>query len=250
VADTTAPSDPPETLRPAFYAGGAGGWSDWWTLLHPPYTAWHLAYAVIGACLAPQVRTDRLVATVLGFFLAVGVAAHALDEVNGRPLKTGIPTQWLVVAATLSLGGAVALGAVGVGRVGLALLPFIALGPILVVAYNLDFRAVHKDVIFAASWGAFPILTAYVAQTGRISWSAVLAAIAAFALSIAQRCLSAPARRLRRQSLGVTGKIRLVGGEEQIIDRATLLAPLERALQTMAFGLVVLAAALAVARLA
>jgi len=249
VADTAASSDPPETLRPAFYASETGGWRDWWTLLHPPYTAWHLAYAVIGACLAPQVRTDRLVATLLAFFLAVGVAAHALDEVSGRPLKTGIPTQWLVSAATLSLGGAIALGAIGVGRVGPALLPFIVLGPILVVAYNLDLRAVHKDVIFAASWGAFPVLAAYVAQTGRLSWPAALGAMAALALSAAQRCLSVPARLLRRQSLGVTGTIRLVGGEERTIDRAALLVPLERALQTMAFGLVVLAAALAVARL-
>ena len=31
--------------RPAFYAAAPGGWRDWWTLLHPPYTAWHLATA-------------------------------------------------------------------------------------------------------------------------------------------------------------------------------------------------------------
>ncbi len=30
--------------RPAFYALASGGWRDYVTLLHPPYTAWHLSY--------------------------------------------------------------------------------------------------------------------------------------------------------------------------------------------------------------
>ncbi len=218
--------------------------------MHPPYTAWHLAYVVIGACLAPHVRTDRLVATVLAFLLAVGVAAHALDEVSGRPLRTVIPTRWLVVVAVLSLGGAVSLGALGVGRVGPSLIPFIVVGPLLVVAYNLDIRAVHKDLVFAASWGAFPVLTAYVAQTGGLSWPAGLAAVAALALSAAQRSLSTPARLLRRKTLGVTGKIELVEGGEQILDRTFLLAPFEAALRATALGVVLLATALALTRLA
>ena len=79
--------------RPAFYAARAGGWRDWWTLLHPPYTAWHLAYVVIGACLAPTVNLTRLIATLLAFFCAVGLAAHSLDELHGRPLGTHIPPR-------------------------------------------------------------------------------------------------------------------------------------------------------------
>jgi len=119
VADEPGPGDvaTPTTLRPAYYAAGrTGGWRDWWTLLHPPYTLWHLSYVVIGACLAPHIRVDRLVATVLAFLLAVGLAAHALDELHGRPLRTTIASRWLVVVAVLGIGGAVALGAVGVER--------------------------------------------------------------------------------------------------------------------------------------
>ncbi len=41
---------------PAFYALAPGGWRDYWTLLHPPYTVWHLSYVVIGASLAPEVN--------------------------------------------------------------------------------------------------------------------------------------------------------------------------------------------------
>ena len=35
--------------RSAFYALEPGGWRDYVTLLHPPYTLWHLSYVAIGA---------------------------------------------------------------------------------------------------------------------------------------------------------------------------------------------------------
>jgi hypothetical protein len=239
----------PGTLRPAYYAAGSGGWRDWWTLLHPPYTAWHLSYVVLGACLAPEVRVDRLVASVLAFLLAVGLAAHALDELDGRPLGTRIPSRWLVVTAVLGIAGAVAIGAVGVSRVGWTLIPFIVVGPVLVVAYNTDATPVHKDLVFAAAWGAFPVLTAYVAQTQTLGWAPVLAALAAFALSAAQRALSTPARLLRRRTRDVRGTLATIAGDERPLDRPTLLAPLERALNAMSAAVVLLATALAVARL-
>jgi len=251
VVDQPVPGDTakPSTLRPAYYAARSGGWRDWWTLLHPPYTLWHLSYVVIGACLAPHVRVDRLLATVLAFLLAVGLAAHALDELHGRPLGTRITSRWLVATAVLGIGAAVALGAVGVSRVGWTLVPFIVVGPVLVVAYNTDVGTVHKDVVFAAAWGAFPVLTAYVAQTQRLALAPVLAALAAFGLSAAQRSLSTPARLLRRRTLQVTGTLTTTAGSEREIDRPTLLAPLERALNALSASVVLFATALAVARL-
>jgi hypothetical protein len=149
--------------RPAFYAARPGGWRDWWTMLHPPYTAWHLSYVVIGATLAPRTDGGRLVATLLAFFFAVGIAAHALDELHGRPLHTTIPSAWL---AGLGAGGLVvscALGFVGVAVVGPGLLVFIAIGPLLVSAYNLELFGgwIHTDLGFAAAWGAFPVLVGY-----------------------------------------------------------------------------------------
>ena len=97
-------------MRPAFYALAPGGWRDYVTLIHLPYTAWHLSYVVIGACLAPHVPGWRLVLTVVAFFLGLGVGAHALDELNGRPLQTRIPTGALVALAAGSLAAASAIG--------------------------------------------------------------------------------------------------------------------------------------------
>jgi hypothetical protein len=222
------PVDPPANQRAAYYAARPGGWRDWWTLLHPPYTAWHLAYVVIGACLAPVINTTRLVATLMAFFFAVGLAAHALDELHGRPLRTRIPSVTLVVVAGVGLAGSIALGVVGIAEVGWALVPFLVVGPVLVVAYNVELfgGVIHNDVGFAASWGAFPVLTAYVAQTGRLAVAPLIAAVGAAVLSAAQRALSTPARLLRRQVADVKGAITLADGGTIPVDRAVLLAPL------------------------
>jgi hypothetical protein len=247
---------PPHTARrvenrPAYYAARPGGWRDWWTLLHPPYTAWNLAYVVIGACLAPQVNLTRLVGTLLAFLCAVGFAAHALDELHGRPLGTHIPSPALIALTVVGLVGAVVLGIAGLSRVGWALIPFMVVGPVLVVAYNLELFGglIHTDAGFALAWGSFPVLVAYVAQTGRLAAGPLLAAAAAFALSAAQRRLSTPARIIRRRATAMEGRITLEGGEVIPLDERTLLAPLERALRAMSWGLVLLAASLAVARL-
>ena len=241
-----------QRARPAYYAAGPGRWRDWWTLLHPPFTAWHLSYVVLGAMLAPQVRLDRLLAALAAFFLAVGLAAHALDELQGRPLRTAIPSGVLVAVTVAGLAGALILGGFGITKVGWLLLPFMIVGPVLVVGYNAELFGgiIHTDLGFAAAWGAFPALTGYVAETGRLAAAPVIAAGAAMALSAGQRYLSTPARTLRRRTAAVTGTITLTDGQVTVLDAQRLLAPLERALRSLSWGVVLLSAALAVARLA
>lgn len=236
--------------RPAFYAAPPGGWRDWWTLLHPPYTAWHLAYVVIGASLAPHLDNVRLLATLVGFFLAVGVAAHALDELHGHPLRTRIRDRSLRIATAIGLVGAVAFGIAGVPRVGPGLWVFIVIGPALVAGYNLELLGgrLHTDIGFAGAWGAFPILVSYFVQAGRIDGVALLAAAAAFGLSFAQRALSTPARLVRRRVARVEGSLVMEDGSTYPIDEQTLLEPLERALRALSWSTVAFAAALFVAR--
>ena len=236
--------------RPAFYAA-TGRTGEWWTLLHPPYTAWHLSYAAIGAALAPRLDGERLGATLLAFFLAVGIAAHALDELNGRPLRTSIPSSVLATAATAALTAAVAIGAVGITRAGLVLLPFVVAGAFLVAAYNLELLdgRFHTDAVFAAGWGAFPVLTAYVAQAEGLKAPALLGAAAAYALSRAQRSLSSSVRFVRRQTNRVDITLDLRDGDERTAHEELLLEPPEAALRALSWGLPVLAAALVVARI-
>ena len=249
------PADQEPTLAPAFYAQpgfvSRPVLRDWWTLLHPPYTLWHLSYVVIGACLVGPVDSRRLGATVLAFFLAVGIGAHALDELHGRPLSTSIPSRVLVVAATIGISGAAVIGVIGVASVGLPLIGFIVVGVVLAIAYNLELFSglLHTDAVFAAAWGAFPLVTSYYAQHERLDVAALAAAVFAFFLSSAQRFLSTPARLLRRRTSEVRGTIVRNDGTATDIERSTLLAPLERALRALSWATVSLAAAFALARL-
>lgn len=238
-------------LAPAYYATRAKGWRrDVWALLHPPYTAWHLSYVLIGAGLAPRVDLTRLLATLVAFFLAVGISAHALDELRGRPLRTEIPSSVLWIASIAGLAGAVALGLAGVTVLGAGLVPFIAAGVLFVFAYNLELLGgrLHGDLWFALSWGAFPVVTAYFAQTGRVSVAALVAAAAAFATAYGQRALSTPARQLRRKTRSVVGKMTLNDGTETPLNERTLLAPIEVALRAFAWGTVLLGIGLVAAK--
>lgn len=237
--------------RPAFYALGGGGWRDWLTILHPPYTAWHLSYVVIGAALAPALSGERLVLALLAFFLAVGIGAHALDELAGRPLGTGLSDRALAAAALVSIAGAAGIGILVAVRFEPWLAAFIVAGVFLVCAYNLELAGgrFHSDWWFAAAWGAFPVLTAYFTMAGTLRLEAAGAAVFAFALSYGQRRLSAAARRLRRRAVLVAGRIELEDGTSEAVDRRTLLAPLEAALLASTVAVCALAVALVIMRL-
>ncbi len=237
--------------RPAFYVLPSGGWRDYWSLLHPPYTVWHLSYVAIGAALAPDLHVGWLLETLAAFFLAMGLAAHALDELNGRPLRTRIPGGVLIAIAVVGLSGAIAFGVHGVIEVSSWLWAFIVAGAFLVVAYNMELfgGVVHSDLWFALAWGAFPVLTAYFAQTAVVRVEAVLAAAACAAISAAQRTLSTPVRRLRRTVVGVRGEVELNDGTREQIDASAIRDAPERALRWLSLAMPLVATALVIARL-
>jgi hypothetical protein len=225
--------------RPAFYALRRGGWRDYVTLLHPPYTLWHLSYVALGAALAPVMDWALFGWTALAFFLALGIGAHALDELRGRPLQTRIPTHTLVVLAAASIGTACVIGCAIAVQQTLWLLVFVAFGGFIVVAYNLELfgGAFHNGFWLSAAWAAFPVLTAYFASAHTIGVAAVAAAAYAFAMIWVQRMLSTPARAVRRKPAS------------EVTDAERAIAPAaERALLTLAAASVLLAAALLLAR--
>lgn len=236
--------------RPAFYALSGGGWRDLVTLLHPPYTAWHLSYVALGAAAASHFDLSRLGWTLAAFLLAIGVGAHALDELHGRPLSTRLSDRTLIVLGTLGLGGACAIGVVGAITVSATLVPFIVVGAWLVLAYDLELLGgrFHGQWTFALGWGGFPALTGFWICALRVEWSGLLVAAACTLLSLAQRRLSVPVRELRRRTASVAGEQRLVDGRVVELTAARLLAPLEGTLRVLWFALVLLAAGLVVLR--
>ncbi len=239
-----------QSSPPAFYALRPGGWRDYLTLLHPPYTAWHLSYVCLGWASAPVVHLDRLIALLVAFFLAVGIGAHALDELNGRPLRTRIPAPVLRVSASTSIALAMAIGVVGASRTSWWLLLFVAAGGFVVVAYNLELFGgrFHSDLWFSLAWGGFPALTASWANALEPTVTGILVAAGCTWASLAQRALSTPVRRLRRSTRRVEGLVERSDGSVEVIDPAFLRASPERALRALSAALPALAAAAVLAR--
>jgi hypothetical protein len=226
-------------VKPAYYALRPGGWRDYVTLLHWPYTLWNLSYVVIGAALAPEWLPLRLGAGLVAFFLGLGVAAHAFDELHGRPLRTEIPTAVLWALAVGALAGAVAIGVAAAVAWTAWLLAFVAAGAFMVVAYNLELFGgrFHGDWQLAVSWGATPILAAYFVAAEELTWEALFAAAFGVLLIVAQRRLSTPIRAIRRRM-----------PEVEDAARSALISGAEDALQAMAAAVVCLAVALVILR--
>ncbi|MEX0985284.1 MAG: hypothetical protein WD096_09590 [Actinomycetota bacterium] len=237
-------------VRPSFYALRPGGWRDYWTLLHVPYTLWHLSYVAIGAALVPTIDPGRLGLSLAAFFLAVGVAAHALDELHGRPLGTHIPRGVLIGFAVAGLSGALALGIYGCSIVSWWGIPFMLVGGFVVPAYGLEWFGgrFHSEMWFAGMWGGFPALAGSFAQTGRIGPVVLIVCVGCAAITAAQRRLSTPVRRLRRHVASVSGEVVLHDGTAEGIDASTLRAAPEAALRILWVGMVALAVGLVASR--
>jgi hypothetical protein len=237
--------------RPAFYALGGGRMADLLTLLHPPYTAWHLSYFALGAAVAPRLHVDRLLWGLAAFALAVGVAAHALDELHDRPLRTSLSDRTLLGLAVVSLLGALAIGVGGVLSVSVWLAPLVLAGGVFLPAYNLELIGgrLHSDLWFAVGWGAFPAFTGYFVNAQKVALPGLLIAAGCLAMSVAQRRLSSPARELRRRTRAVSGVRTLPDGRAEQLSLAGLLAPLDGALAALSLAMVVTACALVAARL-
>lgn len=245
-----APLEAEPHPRPAFYALRPGGWRDLVSVLHPPYTLWNVSNVAIGAAAAPHIYAGRLAAAIAAFFLAVGIGAHSLDELQGRPLGTKLSRRTLIALAGGGLGGALAIGVVGTIVVSPTLAPLVLAGAFIAPAYNLEWFGgrFHTDFWLAASWGGFSAFTGWwVNSLGlhsvREAIAAGAAVLACFFLTTVQRRLSTPVRELRRRTLAVEGEQRLADGTTRQLNRANLAAPLDAALMGLSVAVPLLAIA-------
>jgi len=145
----------------------------------------------------------------------------------------------------------VAIGVIGAITVSPLLIPLVAVGAFLALAYNLELAGgrFHTDLWFALAWGGFPAFTGYFANALTVRPAGLLVAAACCLLSVAQRRLSKPVRDLRRRTAGLTGTQRLTDGSEVQLDATSVAEPLEGALQALWLALVLLAAGLVAVRL-
>ena len=236
-------------LQPAFYGRTGRQWGDILTLLHPPYTAWHLSYVVYGASVASELDVVRLGGTLAAFFLGTGIAAHALDELHSRPLGTRLNSSALLALGIGGLAGSVAVAAAGVFIISPWTLVWAGVGTLLAMAYVLEWhRLLHTDLAFGLAWGGFPVLVGYWAQTEQFGIVALIVALMATLHSLAQRALSKPARYVRRNALDAYAQFEGLKGVERW-SREDLLETWEWPLKLLAAATVTLAVGLLAMRL-
>ncbi len=234
--------------RPAYYAPVGSRSGDLVAVLHPPYTAWHLSHVAIGAALAPQIDWRVLAATLLAFFFGTGIAAHALDERNGRPLHTKLSDGVLTLLAVGGFVGSLAVAVIGAIELSPWVLVWAGAGVVLAAGYALERpRVLHTTLGFALAWGGFPVLVGYWAQAQTVTIGAVAVAGAATLISMAQRTLSTPARYLRRNTEGAEMILVRDDTEERWSDER-ILATWELPLRLLAWAMVILAVGLLAGR--
>jgi hypothetical protein len=231
--------------EPAYYARTGTRPGDYKALLHPPYTAWHLSYVLLGAGLAPRISWGVLLLVLGAFFGGTGIAAHALDELNGRPLGTAFTDRQLKRIAAAGFALAFICAVWGAFLISGWVLVLAAVGALLVAAYSLEWWGglIHTGTGFSLAWGAFPVLTSYWAQTEALSLAAVLAAGAAAWMSLAQRRLSTPARFVRRKTLSAEVSFE-TREEPEAWDRRALLDGWEGPLRALSYASIALGLAL------
>ena len=131
----------------------------------------------------------------------MGIGAHALDELHGRPLGTGISSGVLAGIAPWSRIAARDGAGPGRRRAGGCCRSWSS-ARLLVFGYNLELFGglLHSDLWFGLAWGAFPAprrrlrpaLDAAAGRAGSPRWPRS-------SCRMGQRALSTPARALRRR---------------------------------------------------
>lgn len=226
--------------RPAFYAPTGSVAGDVVSLLHVPYTLWHLSYVPIGAALAPSLNWLVLGGTISAFAVGLGIGAHALDEVKGRPLGTRLPDRALWAMGLGAMGVALAISVIGAVVVSPWVLLWAVIGIVLAVGYALEWPVLHSDLGFGLAWGSFPLLVGFWAQTQTFNPAVLVMAIMACLLSLAQRALSTPARFVRRRTRDASA----VFDGARAWDRTHLLETWEGPLRLLTWTTVALAVGL------
>ena len=229
-----------------------GGWRDYWTLLHPPYTMWHLSYVVMGASLASG-RQRPLARGDVDRVLPGDGHRRARAGRAARPAaRHADPRRRVVGAGRVGLAGAVALGIDGAREVSPWIWAFIAPACSWCSPTTSSCSAGWSIPTCGSRWrGARSRSSRRPSRRRRASNRRPLAlAAACAAISAAQRVLSTPVRRLRRRIATVEGTITSVDGDVELIDAGTLRSAPERALRWMSLAMPLLALADAAAEAA
>ena len=173
-------------------------------MLFLPYTGMCISFTIIGSMLSESIAWDRVLSIFIIYFLALGVSAHAADNLGSKKIK-----PWGNYFSTFELRLMV-IGGLSVSYI-LGIYYIIAFVPLLLIiaiiegfflfAYNFElFNGLfHNNFWFAVSWGALPLLAGFVIQTNSISVLSLISSIMAFLVAYIEIRISRKYKELKRK---------------------------------------------------
>ena len=172
-------------------------------MLFLPYTGMCISFTIIGSMLSESIAWDRVLSIFIIYFLALGVSAHAADNLGSKKIK-----PWGNYFSTFELRLMV-IGGLSVSYI-LGIYYIITFVPLLLIiaiiegfflfAYNFElFNGLfHNNFWFAVSWGALPLLAGFVIQTNSISVLSLISSIMAFFVAYTEIRISRKYKELKR----------------------------------------------------
>lgn len=172
-------------------------------MLFLPYTGMCISFSIVGSLLSPTtIMWDRIVAIVIIYFAALGISAHAADNMGSKKKPWGdlFSNLELLIMLVCGLVVAYAIGAYYIIFYVPLLLPIAILEGFFLFAYNYEIwnGFFHNNIWFAISWGSMPLLAGYVMQTNSISYVPLLISTAAFLISYIEIKLSRRYKEFRQ----------------------------------------------------
>jgi hypothetical protein len=172
-------------------------------MLFLPYTGMCISFSIVGSLLSPTtIMWDRIVAIVIIYFAALGISAHAADNIGSKKKPWGdlFSNLELLIMLVCGLVVAYAIGAYYIIFYVPLLLPIAILEGFFLFAYNYEIwnGFFHNNFWFAVSWGSMPLLAGYVMQTNSISYVPLLISTAAFLISYIEIKLSRRYKEFRQ----------------------------------------------------
>jgi hypothetical protein len=172
-------------------------------MLFLPYTGMCVSFTIIGSMLSESIQWDRVLSIFVIYFLALGVSAHAADNLGSKKIK---PWGSFFTAFELKLmviGGLSVSYALGIYYI-ITFVPLLLIIAIIegffLFAYNFELfnGFFHNNFWFAVSWGSLPLLAGFVIQTNSISLLSLLSSIIAFLVAYSEIRISRKYKELKR----------------------------------------------------
>jgi hypothetical protein len=198
-------------------------------MLFLPYTGMCISFTIIGSMLSESIAWDRVLSIFIIYFLALGVSAHAADNLGSKKIKPWGNFFSIFELRLMVIGGLSVSYILGIYYI-ITFVPLLLIIAIIegffLFAYNFElFNGLfHNNFWFAVSWGGLPLLAGFVIQTNSISVLSLISSIMAFLVAYTEIRISRKYKELKRKPQDIVDyKVEKLERSLKVISLITIL---------------------------